>query len=188
MRAAPAIHAAALAFVSTIAAGCGAPNLNYHLTGVTPVYTLVNLRPDETRAVLYSINYQREGLIPLCSPVRIERVTRKKMIFTVASTGRRYSYVFHNAMRMAPEQHLDLIFGPQCPQGALDALSPEDQEGVRAGQVSPGMTRSGVIAAIGYPPDHATPDLGANAWRYWLHRYKTMLVVFDGDVVTDITY
>lgn len=168
--------------------GCGGTSVHYHLTGATPVYTQVNLRPDETRGTLYSIHYQREGLIPICSPVRIHSVSRKKMSFTVKSTGRVYTYVFHNAMRMNPEQHLDLVFGRECPKAALDAMSDVDKDGIRKGRVQRGMTRNGVLAAIGYPPDHATPSLDADAWRYWLNRYKTILVVFDGDVVSEIVH
>lgn len=173
----------AIVFAAT---GCGGASIPYHLTGATPVYTLVNLRPDETRGAVYSIHYQREGLIPVCSPVRIHSVNRKKMRFTVKTTGRTYSYMFHKAMRMSPEQHLDLVFGRECPRAALDTMSTVDKNGIRSGRVQRGMTRNGVIAALGYPPDHATPDLDADVWRYWINRHKTMLVEFDGDVVSDI--
>lgn len=165
--------------------GCGGAPIDYPLTGTSPVYTQVNLHPDEARRSLSSVNYQREGLIPVCSPVRIERVTRKRMTFTVLETNRTYTYVFFKGMRMTPEQHLDLVFGKECPR-LLGSLSPLDEEGVRSGEVRPGMTRAGVIAAIGYPPDHATPDLAADVWKYWVHRYNTIEVRFHGDVVADI--
>jgi hypothetical protein len=178
----------ALGVLVLAAAGCGGAKVPYHLTGASPVYTLVNLHPDENRNLVYSIHYQREGLIPVCSPVRIHSVTPKKMDFTVLPTGRRYSYVFHNAMHMTPEKHLDLVFARECPKAALDAMSEVDKNGIRAGRVQRGMTRNGVLVALGYPPDHANPTLDAESWRYWINRWKTLVVVFDGDVVSDIVY
>src|SRR5688572_24613131 len=56
------------------------------------VHTLTNLHPDEARAVLYSDNYQQAGLIPVCTPVVIERLTSRAAVFVVVSTGRRYTY------------------------------------------------------------------------------------------------
>jgi hypothetical protein len=177
----------ALGVLVLAGAGCAGAPVQYHLTGRTPVYTQVNLHPDDTRGVVHSMHYQREGMIPVCSPVRIHSVGRKRMSFTVKKTGRKYTYIFHNAMRQSPEEHLDLVFGRECPKEALDAMSDVDKNGIRKGRVQRGMTRQGVIVALGHPPDHANPDLDADSWRYWVSRHDTILVVFDGDVVSEIT-
>ena len=71
----------------------------YHLVGAPEVYTQVNLHPDEKRQRLYSVNYQRPGLLPLCTRVKIESVADGEMIFTVAEDGRKYTYIFHNSLR-----------------------------------------------------------------------------------------
>ncbi len=52
-----------------------------------------------------------------------------------------------------------------------------------AGTVNIGMSKDAVIKALGYPPEHKTPNLEGNEWRYWKNRYGTMLVSFtDGKV------
>ena len=158
----------------------------YHLVGASEVYTQVNLHPDEKRQRLYSVNYQRPGLLPLCTRVRIESVTAKEMIFTLAEGGRKYTYIFHNSLRDPVAKHLDRYFGVTCNKAKLDGLSRVARDGVLAGQVSSGMSKEAVILAIGFPPEHATPSLEASAWRYWKNRFNTFLVHFEGDKVSRI--
>jgi len=46
------------------------------------------------------------------------------------------------------------------------------------------MSKEAVILAIGYPPEHVTPTLESNTWKYWRTRFATQLVSFvDGKVV-----
>jgi hypothetical protein len=63
----------------------------------------------------------------------------------------------------------------------MKSLGKEDQEGIRSGHPQVGMTRSGVLFAMGRPPVHANPDLNAAEWTYWRNRYGRMIVSFDGD-------
>lgn len=157
---------------------------SYHLVGASEVYTLVNLHPDEARRRLYSVNYQQPGLIPLCTRVVIQSVDSKAMKFRLADGGREYEYMFHNSLRDSVPKHLDKYFGASCDKAKVQQMSKADQDGIAAGRAAEGMTRDGVILAIGYPPEHATPSLEANAWRYWKNRFGTMLVHFeDGKVV-----
>lgn len=158
----------------------------YHLVGAPEVYTQVNLHPDENRRRLYSVNYQQPGLLPLCTRVRIESVTAKDMAFTLAEGGRTYAYIFHNSLRDPVAKHLDRYFGATCNKAKVDRLSKVDREGVLAGQVSSGMSKEAVILAIGYPPEHATPNLDASAWKYWKNRFNTFLVHFEGGKVSRI--
>ena len=48
------------------------------------------------------------------------------------------------------------------------------------------MSKAGVLVAIGYPPDHATPSLDANEWIYWRNKMFRFGVQFTGDVVSGI--
>ena len=155
----------------------------YHLIGAAEVYTLVNLHPD-ARQNLYSVNYLQAGLIPLCTKVRIDSVGSDRMIFTLTESGRQHTYFFHRSLRLPISDHLDRFFGKTCDTKKIEKMSQVDQEGISQGRVIPGMTKEGVILAIGYPPEHATPSLEANAWRYWKNRFNTMLVHFvDGKVM-----
>lgn len=149
-------------------------------------YTLVNLHPDETKQLMYSVNYQQGGLIPLCTPVTIHSVSNRGMEFSIKETGRRYDYVFHDSMLYTPEQHLAMYFGAQCEPPEARGLTPIDLDGIAQGKALPGMTKAGVVYAIGYPPRHATATLDLDEWTYWKNRWDRQLVVFADGVVAEI--
>jgi hypothetical protein len=172
-----------LALVLAVGAPAIAADIDYPLIGQSPVYTLVNLHPDEQRRRLYSVNYQQPGLIPLCSKVKIESVSKRKMSFRLLEADREYEYIFHDSMRDPIPKHLDKFFGTKC-DVKLDAMSEVDRKGIRSGQVYTGMTKRGVTLAIGYPPEHATPSLESDVWTYWKNRFGKMTVHFaDGKVM-----
>lgn len=176
-----AVAVVVLACLST--AGCHRRSVD---RGPWPVVTLTNLHPDEAHARMYSVNYQQPGLIPICTPMVIERVSQRQAVIADPRTGRRYEYIFHRSMREDIQEHLDLYFGTQCPKHVIQSLPPIDQQGIRDGRVYPGMTRQGVIFAIGYPPSHATPDLNRDVWKYWSNRFNTFDVVFANGVVQNV--
>jgi len=171
--------------VAIVGASCG-HRVRYPVEESEEVYTLTNLHPDEGRGRLYSVNYQQDGLIKVCSPVRIEEVSAKRMTFTVLSTGRRYEYIFHRMEREPVEQHIGRYFGPRCPTETLQGLDAADVAGVQQGHVYQGMTRQGVILAVGYPPARTTPTLDSDVWRYWTSRFNSLEVYFQNGRVVGI--
>lgn len=64
---------------------------------------------------------------------------------------------------------------------SLDGFSEVDRKGIKSGKVYIGMTKNGVLTALGYPAKHRTPSLESNRWTYWRNRFVTMIVEFDGD-------
>ena len=65
-------------------------------------------------------------------------------------------------------------------------LSTTDQQGIKKGIVTKDMTKEGVKYAIGFPPEHKTPDLSGNEWRYWENRFNTFKVNFKNNKVSNI--
>ncbi len=172
-----------LAF-ACLALGCASSQPLVSSTGVDllsapVVYTLVNLHPDEERSFLYAVNYQQPGLIPVCSEVKLVALKRNKLLFQVAKTGRQYTYFYHKAAVEPFTEHLARFFGTECDRKGLERLNSVDKAGVQAGAPSKGMTRQGVIFAMGYPPKIRTPDLNAKEWTFWKSRFDTFLVTFD---------
>ncbi len=164
-----------------IAASCGGSQTPYHYTNQPGVVTLVNLHPDLKFNRLYSINYQQEGLIPLCTPVTILEVNPKAMKFE--AMGKTFDYLFVKQLVADKGSHLDQVFGTSCPD--TSTLSEADQVGINVGKVEPGMTKKGVLLAIGYPPDHAS-QIEGDLWKYWRHKFGTFEVIFENDVVTEL--
>jgi len=158
------------------------------LASLSRVYTLTNLHPDEKNNRLYSVNYLQPGLIPVCSEVEIIKQGRKKFVFRLKKTGKTYSYLNHKQSAEPFEEHLTRFFGAACDQKKMDALGEKDKSGIRTGTVSLGMTKQGVIFALGYPPRLANPDpMSSVRWQYWTNRFNTKVIEFsDKGVVTAI--
>lgn len=157
----------------------------YALTGAEGVVTLVALHPHGRRPELWTMNYQQDGFIPVCTPVVIESVSAREMVFSVPSIGVRFHYRVDAALTEPFTSHLDRVFGTRCPP-ELEQLSAIDRDGVSRGVVQVGMTRRGVLFALGAPPAHATPSLELPVWRYWRNRHSAFEVRFVGDVVSEV--
>lgn len=152
------------------------------LVGAPGVVTLTNLHPDERRARLFAVNYQQDGLIPVCSAVTLLERNRKLLRFRVEASGKTYEYYYHEKGAGEPfASHLSRFFGTSCPRAQLDALSASDRQGVEQGKALPGMSKAAVVFALGYPPPHATPSLDGNRWIYWTNRFNRIAVVFDAN-------
>lgn len=184
-RSARTLLALAVALTAALALGACGARTEYAVAQGGQVYTLVNLHAPARGDRLSSVNYQGPMLIPVCTPVNFYRITNRVAIFTVQTTGQQYQYAFHTrSLREPVDQHLARYFGTACPD--LTQLSPEDQAGVRDGRVYQGMTKQGVLLAIGYPPQHRTPSLDGDVWRYWLARNGTFEVYYQNGVVAGI--
>ena len=165
---------------------CGSGRIEYANTN-QQLYTLVNLHPDEAHLRMYSVNYQREGLIKYCTPVTILKVTAKAAVIRDDATSKKYTYFFHlKSMNTNQQEHLNKIFSTACDPSLVKNMSEEDQAGIESGTVSVGMSKDGVLIAIGYPPEHETPTLDGDRWKYWTNRMATFVVVFKDGIVTDI--
>lgn len=170
---------------SALAAGCALQGPEAlakipGLAGATEVYTLTNLHPDDPRPVLYTTNYQRAGLIPVCTRVTIlSFAPLDEMWFQVEETGKKYAYAFHRGAGERFEGNIARYFGTECPKAQIAKLSEVDRRGIELGVADVGMSRMGVIYAIGYPPHRATPDLESDVWRYWRNKLATFTVEFD---------
>lgn len=146
------------------------------------VYTLSNLHPDPTKMRLYSTNYQLPGLlIERCTKITIKSIKKKKMIFTVPS-GTEYTYLWQKyAIDPLPE-HLKLFFGAECDASAPEKLSEIDQKGVKRGTPYVGMSKQGVLYALGYPPKHVNPDAETmDSWTYWSNKFNRFIVHFNDE-------
>jgi hypothetical protein len=174
--------AALLSAALTIGGVAAAADDADSLVNASGVYTLTNLHPDNENNRLYSVNYQLPFLIPVCTEVKITKIKKKRMNFTVVESGREYDYNWHKkATPGGLKGNIVKYFGTECPEEEIKALSEVDQEGIKKGRVQKGMTRRGLIIAMGYPPEHVTPDLEADEWMYWMNRFNRTAVIFGAD-------
>jgi hypothetical protein len=116
-------------------------------------------------------------LIPVNTPIETGR-WRRGFYFVTKDTGKKVLFEFHKKrMGMSVQDYIGLITSPE--PVALSSFSEADLEGISEGKARVGMTKTGVMTALGYPAAHKTPSLVANTWIYWRNRFKTMAVEFD---------
>jgi hypothetical protein len=85
-------------------------------------------------------------------------------------------------MRLLP--YMDLVFSPT--PVSLESLSELDRQGVKVGKALKGMSKAGVMVALGYPSPHRTLRLEDDRWIYWTNRFDTMAVFFENDRVVSM--
>ena len=133
-------------------------------------------------------NYTNPGaghlIVPAGSKITILKKSRKGFDFKTAD-GKTIMFEYHEPrMQMSIDQYLKKITSKSAV--SLGDLSAKDRKGVELGKALEGMTREGVMTALGYPAAHKTPALKGNAWTYGQDRFRTLVVEFKGDKVVNI--
>ncbi len=109
-----------------------------------------------------------------------------KSIRFVTDAGLVIAYEIHPArMGMSGREYVNLITSPT--PVSYEGLSDVDRQGIKAGKAMVGMSKQGVMIALGYPAANRTPSPDQNnAWTYWKGRYNTYAVEFDnsGNVIS----
>lgn len=129
-------------------------------------------------------NYTNPGdghvIIPAGTKINITRKARRGFFFTHEATSQEAFIEFHQGnMGMSMDAYIDLITSASPVD--YSRLSAVDRKGIADGRAAVGMSREGVMAALGYPAAHRTPDLDASRWIYWQNRFRTLAVDFGAD-------
>ncbi|MBA3580871.1 MAG: hypothetical protein H0W44_00290 [Gammaproteobacteria bacterium] len=151
------------------------------------VYNLLNLHADPTRHTLSSVNYQLEGLIPRCTALEITDAGKKRLKFKIKESGIEYSYDFHAKSTPGEfDNHLAKVFAAKCNTALSKNLNNADQAGIKTGLAKKGMSKNGVLLALGYPPEHITPDpKTADQWTYWKNKFNRFIVHFNSKGIVE---
>ncbi len=129
-------------------------------------------------------NYTAPGdghlVIPAGSKIVLKKKNRKGFRFTFADGSKKGVFEYHAPrMQMSIDEYLDIITSAK--PTSLSGLSKVDLKGVKSGKALVGMSRKGVMAALGYPAAHKTPSLESSTWIYWANRFRTVGVDFDAN-------
>jgi hypothetical protein len=123
-------------------------------------------------------------MLPYNSKVQVRSSSRKITIVDL-NTNRDITMEFSaKRMLMSAKEYVAMITSPT--PVTYEGLSDVDLQGIQAGQAMTGMSKQGVMIALGYPAKHRTPSTDENAWTYWKGRYDSYVVGFDnsGKVVS----
>jgi hypothetical protein len=169
-----------IVLVGLFATACGG---GYALTQPDQTYYLqTNLRATPRGVVSSVLGWRGTDVVPVCTPVRVTEIESRRILFEDAETSERFQYVLHRSTRLGVEEHFARYFDTSCAP-EVDAA---DLRGIEEGLVEVGMTRAGVLVALGYPPEHRTPSLTDATWTYWGDPGR-VLVSFGGDRVVAVT-
>jgi hypothetical protein len=121
------------------------------------------------------------GMLPYNTQFKVESVRSGGFKLIALDTGMKivFEYRAPNMGGMGVREYIDLIMSP-VPVSYPD-LTAQDQQGIQAGRAMAGMTKQGVMIALGYPAKHRTPSTDLNAWVYWKGRFNTLVVNFGED-------
>ena len=175
-----------LSFLVVMGGSC-APYAHYETASAWPtevVYTRYNLHYISEMG-LHRASYanwtQHAGhrVLPYNTRVRA-RISENAISFMVADTGMQIDLEYNAGhMRMSAWDYFDLITS-RTPV-TYEGLSQVDRQGIAAGKARVGMSKQGVLVALGYPATHRTPSLDRNRWFYWKARRGSYAVEFDHD-------
>lgn len=149
-------------------------------------YTQVNIWYERPMKIL-DTNYHKGAIIPVGTKVTILKTSGKAIVFT-DKHGVKYR-IIHKARhnKVAVPVTLERMFSRKnvmAKGGKFHRFTKEEQNNIRAGVVSVGMSREAVLMAYGYPPTIRTPSIKMGTWTYWRNRWVTEIVQFaDGKVV-----
>ena len=105
-------------------------------------------------------------IIPAGTEIQMVKNGRRGFVFTYDGGSKKVTFEYHSKrMGMSTDEYIELITSPE--PVSYPGLSKQDQKGVADGKAYKGMTREGVMIALGYPAAHKTPSLDANTWIYW---------------------
>ena len=144
-----------------------------------------NLHADNTWHKVSTANFQlRGGLLSWGTPVKITKITSRYLIFIDLETKTAYRYVFHGRTIKAKKLkfHFSHVFVKDL--AALKAryagLSEVDKDGIFEGVAKIGMSKTGVLMALGYPPEYVTPTpMKSREWLYWQNRLLKIYITFN---------
>lgn len=130
-------------------------------------------------------NYRKGELIPINTPVSLISIDSDEARLRLQTTGQ--PLTIENVPKFTKDS-MAIAFSKIAGTSKVDlsVFTPAEQESILAGQVKQGMRKKAVLAAIGYPPHHATPSLDADVWVYWSNRFNRFNVNFKNDKVDSV--
>jgi len=156
------------------------------------IYTACNLWYEHPQR-MWSTGYRKGAIIPAGSAV--QKLTKSKkwmkyyVLFVNPATRIQHGILWAHGHHpgVALEDYVRRTFSDKTFDQLVEGLTAEEIASIHKGEVVPGMSKRAVTISWGHPPEIGTPTLGATQWKYWIHRFATSFVNFDGDVVASVS-
>lgn len=117
-------------------------------------------------------------IIPAGTEINVTKHGWRGFVFTYDGGNKKVTFEFQKKrMGMSMDEYIAKITSPEPVK--YNKLSKKDKKGIADGKAYKGMTKKGVMIALGYPAAHRTPSPDSNSWTYWTNRYRTLVVEFN---------
>jgi hypothetical protein len=175
-----------------IMAGCAQPPKKEPTAGAR-LYTAYNIWKHDSDRHMDCINFKSAPtFIPAGTPVSGAKIrvfgqgagsAVEKIQFRISSTGETIKIGLRSRWHPGKslEDYFDRIFTTQNFGQLTEGLSEAEIAAIKEGTVVEGMSKRAVLIAYGYPPEHRTPSLDADAWTYWMNTLAQKVIRFDQD-------
>ncbi len=143
------------------------------------IHTMNNGRDIKAQYTNWIGPYSGHFIVPLNTKVVIKNWSRGFILKRV-DTGRDIYFSFNDKhMKMDVDQYVNLITSNK--KVSISHLSIIDKKGIKNGKAYLGMTKEGIITALGYPAKHKTPSLKNKYWIYWKNKLITQIIKFNSE-------
>jgi len=123
-------------------------------------------------------------ILPAGSAVTIES-SRRGFVMVPKDDPKEILFEYQEKhMGMGEDEYLNRILS-ETPVD-LKRFGKLDRQGIKEGKALAGMSKDGVLAALGIPPTHKTPSLEGNSWTYWKDRFRTQVIEFANGKVSSV--
>lgn len=138
--------------------------------------------------IIDTTNYGNGIVIPVNTKVKFKDINAKQMSFTYNGS----LVILRNIPKYSNtnmDQMVKRYFAPKKVNLAKFTKKERDainKGGVMDSRVAVGMSKEAVLVSRGYPPSHATSSIKSDTWKFWEHKFNTILVQFKDNKVVKI--
>lgn len=138
------------------------------------------------------INYKHGNeILPAGTMVKDVEVVKKQknyhpkrryyISFTTVDDNRVYKIDFTSNWHpgKTAEDYRNLMITTKTFEELTEGMTDQEIQAIKHGTVLNGMSKSAVLVAYGYPPEHRTGGIYSRTWIYWRNKFNTFRVCFD---------
>ena len=140
------------------------------------------------RGQLHCINYKLgDRFIPAGTAVKKIKIVNNKgarlIVFRISETNRKFSVLFNPRWHpgQTPKSYKKKMFTGKRFKKLTRGFSPMENQNIKTGRISPGMSKRAVLMCYGPPPEHQTQSLDRDQWYYWMNKHRMKKICFDAN-------
>jgi len=101
--------------------------------------------------------------------------------FKVAGSKKKYRMGFNSMWHpgKTAKDYKNYLFTEKTFDELVKDMPGKDIDAIKRGKVVVGMSKKAVLVSYGRPPEHRTPAIKMDEWRYWMNKRKQKVICFQ---------